>query len=118
MASIRTARTIRAVAAAAALPLAVTLFSGVATADNGAIATNGKNGSNAGVANAVGGVGKHNGGDSATVLQQAIGSGALNQNNITRIEKSKFTVVDQSKGNVFVVLTPDAGPKAACHQRP
>ncbi|GAA2269283.1 hypothetical protein GCM10010145_50000 [Streptomyces ruber] len=114
MASIRTARV---VAAVAALPLAVALFSGVAAAD-GAPAEHGKHGSNEGVASAVGAIGKHQDGNFSTVLQQAVGSGALNQNNTTQFKGSKIAFIDQSKGNVFIHLTPGVGPKAHERHRP
>jgi hypothetical protein len=97
MASIRTARVI---AAAAALPLAAALFSGIATADNGAFANDG---SNAGVATVNGsGVGGSNHGNSSTSQQQAVGSGASNQNNTAQVNGSAFTALDQSNENVAV----------------
>jgi len=91
MASIRTARVLAAVAA---LPLAATLFTGVAAADNGAFADDG---SNAGVATISGrGVGHDNYGNSSTTQQQAVGSGASNQSNTAQVNGSAFTVIDQS----------------------
>ncbi|MFC9844287.1 hypothetical protein ACFWFF_36825 [Streptomyces sp. NPDC060223] len=89
MASIRTARVIAAVAA---LPLAATLFTGVAAADNGAFADDG---SNAAVAT-ISGVGGNNHGNSSTTQQQAVGSGASNQNNTAQVNGSAFTAIDQS----------------------
>ncbi|WP_330305731.1 MULTISPECIES: hypothetical protein [unclassified Streptomyces] len=95
MASIRTARVLAAVAA---LPLAAALFSGVATADNGAFADDG---SNAGVASIVGsGVGHNNNGNSSTTQQQAVGSGASNQNNTAQVNGSGFTAIDQDNAVV------------------
>ncbi|WP_438292700.1 hypothetical protein [Streptomyces sp. HUAS TT7] len=97
MASIRTARVLAAVAA---LPLAVALFSGVASADNGAIAGHG---SNAAVANVVGsGVGHDNHGNSSTTQQQAVGAGATNQSNTAQVNGSAFTSINQGNGNVAV----------------
>ncbi len=95
MASIRTARVLAAVSA---LPLAAALFSGVATADNGAFADDG---SNAAVASIIGsGVGGDNNGNSSTSQQQAVGSGASNQNNTAQVNGSGFTAIDQSNAVV------------------
>ncbi|WP_327429989.1 MULTISPECIES: hypothetical protein [unclassified Streptomyces] len=95
MASIRTARVLAAVAA---LPLAAALFSGVATADNGAFADDG---SNAGVASIIGsGVGHNNNGNSSTTQQQAVGSGASNQSNTAQVNGSAFTAIDQDNAVV------------------
>ncbi|MFI6336234.1 hypothetical protein [Streptomyces sp. NPDC050535] len=95
MASIRTARVLAAVAA---LPLAATLFTGVAAADNGAFADDG---SNAAVATVSGsGVGGDNFGNSSTTQQQAVGSGASNQNNTAQVNGSAFTAIDQSNNVV------------------
>ncbi|MGP4043480.1 hypothetical protein [Streptomyces sp. 2A115] len=100
MASIRTARVLAAVAA---LPLAAALFSGVATADNGAFADNG---SNAAVATVDGGgVGGDNYGTSSTTQQQAVGSGASNQSNTAQVNGSAFTAIDQSNENIAVNFT-------------
>jgi len=97
MASIRTARVIAAVSA---LPLAAVLFTGVAAADNGAIAGNG---SNAGVATAGGsGVGHDNKGNSSTTQQQAVGSGASNKSNTAQVNGSAFTAINQGNSNVAV----------------
>ncbi|MDI3402676.1 hypothetical protein [Streptomyces cavernicola] len=91
MARIRTARVL---AAAAALPLAAALFTGVAQADNGGFASDG---SNTGVATVTGsGVGGVNGGSNATNQQVATGSGASNQNNNAQVDGSAFTAIDQS----------------------
>ncbi|MCX4973131.1 MULTISPECIES: hypothetical protein [unclassified Streptomyces] len=95
MASIRTARVLAAVAA---LPLAATLFTGVAAADNGAFADDG---SNAAVATVSGsGVGGDNFGNSSTTQQQAVGSGASNQSNTAQVNGSAFTAIDQSNNVV------------------
>ncbi|GAA3915984.1 hypothetical protein GCM10023084_79050 [Streptomyces lacrimifluminis] len=95
MASIRTARVLAAVSA---LPLAAALFSGVAVADNGAFADDG---SNAAVASILGsGVGGSNNGNSSTSQQQAVGSGASNQNNTAQVNGSAFTAIDQSNAVV------------------
>ncbi|MFE4665939.1 hypothetical protein ACFRI7_10625 [Streptomyces sp. NPDC056716] len=105
MASIRTARVIAAVSA---LPLAAALFTGVAAADNGALANDG---SSATVTNAIqgslgSGVGGDNSGNSATTQQQAIGDGASNQSNTAQVDGSAFTAVNQGNDNVAVSFTP------------
>ncbi|MFD9374911.1 hypothetical protein ACFWBH_05090 [Streptomyces sp. NPDC059999] len=101
MASIRTARVIAAVAA---LPLAVALFGGVATADNGSFANDG---SNASVASVVGsGVGGNNNGNSSTSQQVATGSGASNQSNTAQVNGSAFTAIQQHNPNVAVSFFP------------
>ncbi|MEU0118211.1 hypothetical protein ABZ137_32115 [Streptomyces bobili] len=101
MASIRTARVIAAVSA---LPLAAALFTGVAAADNGAIADDG---SNAGVASVVGsGVGHDNNGNSSTAQQNAVGSGASNQSNTAQVNGSAFTAINQGNSNAAVSFTP------------
>ncbi|MFD3325209.1 hypothetical protein [Streptomyces sp. NPDC058701] len=101
MASIRTARVI---AAAAALPLAVALFGGVATADNGSFANDG---SNASVASIIGsGVGGSNHGNSSTSQQVATGAGASNQNNTAQANGSAFTAIHQGNANVAVNFHP------------
>ncbi|AKN69050.1 hypothetical protein QR97_03795 [Streptomyces sp. PBH53] len=100
MASIRTARVLAAVSA---LPLAAALFTGVATADNGAIADDG---SNAGVAAVLGsGVGGNNSGNSSTTNQNAVGAGASNQNNTAQVDGSAFTAIRQGSDNVHVDFT-------------
>ncbi|NEA39743.1 hypothetical protein [Streptomyces sp. SID11385] len=97
MASIRTARTLAAVAA---LPLAAALFTGVAQADNGAVAGNG---SNAAVSTiGASGVGGGNFGNSSTTQQQAVGAGASNQSNTAQVEGSAFTAIDQHNFNLAV----------------
>ncbi|PKW08744.1 hypothetical protein SAMN05428944_4125 [Streptomyces sp. 1222.5] len=100
MASIRTARVLAAVAA---LPLAAALFTGVATADNGAFAGDG---SNAGVASVVGsGVGHDNNGNSSTTQQNAVGSGASNQSSTAQVNGSAFTAIQQGNENVAIRFT-------------
>lgn len=97
MASIRTARVLAAVAA---LPLAAALFSGVASADNGALADDG---SNAAAASILGsGVGHDNNGNSSTTQQQAVGSGASNRSNTVQVRRSAFTAINQRNDTVAV----------------
>ncbi|GGS38296.1 hypothetical protein AB0E75_12550 [Streptomyces griseoviridis] len=105
MASIRTARVIAAVSA---LPLAAALFAGVAAADSGAFADDGANATAAeGYAGIIGsGVGDDNNGNSATTQQQAVGSGATNQNNTAQVDGSAFTAINQGNDNVSVNFTP------------
>ncbi|MEU1301771.1 hypothetical protein [Streptomyces shenzhenensis] len=100
MASIRTARVLAAVSA---LPLAAVLFTGVASADNGAFADDG---SNAGVASVVGsGVGRDNSGNSSTTQQSAVGSGASNQSNTAQVRGSAFTAIQQGNKNINIHFT-------------
>ncbi|MFC9468904.1 hypothetical protein [Streptomyces coelicoflavus] len=105
MASIRTARV---VAAVAALPLAVALLGGVATADNGAFADDGSSATaasaNAGILGS--GVGDDNNGNSSTTQQQAVGSGASNQSNTAQVDGSAFTAIQQGNENVAVTFSP------------
>ncbi|MEU6669449.1 hypothetical protein [Streptomyces sp. NPDC046727] len=97
MASIRTARILAAVSA---LPLAAALFTGVASADNGALADDG---SSSGVAAVLGsGVGGDNNGNSSTTNQNAVGAGASNQSNTAQVNGSAFTAVQQGNANVVV----------------
>ncbi|GAA0490578.1 hypothetical protein ACFQ2B_16345 [Streptomyces stramineus] len=101
MASTRTARVIAAVAA---LPMAVVLFSGVASADDGNGNQVANRGSNAGAAAIVGsGVGGTNHGNSTTGQQQATGLGASNQNNTASVNGSDYTAIRQE--NVSVTFT-------------
>lgn len=101
MASIRTARVLAAVSA---LPLAAALFTGVAAADNGALAGEG---SNAGVAPVLGsGVGDDNSGNSATTNQNAAGTGASNQSNTAQVDRSAWAGVQQGNRNAAVNFTP------------
>ncbi|MGW0896610.1 hypothetical protein ACWD0G_06370 [Streptomyces goshikiensis] len=101
MASIRTARVIAAVAS---IPLALAVFGGVASADNGALANDGSNASVAGVIGS--GVGGDNSGNSATSQQVATGSGASNQNNSAQVNGSAFTAINQENQNVAVNFHP------------
>ncbi|WP_129308129.1 hypothetical protein [Streptomyces sp. L2] len=99
MASIRTARVIAAVSA---LPLAAALFTGVAAADNGALADDG---SNAGASVVGSGVGLDNNGNSSTTQQNAVGSGATNQSNTAQVNGSAFTALQQGNDNVAIHFT-------------
>ncbi|MEV0414434.1 hypothetical protein AB0I68_27415 [Streptomyces sp. NPDC050448] len=101
MASIRTARVIAAVAA---LPLAVAVFGGVASADDGSFANDGSNASAAGITGS--GVGGNNHGNSSTSQQVATGSGASNQNNTAQVNGSAFTAIHQADSNVAVDFFP------------
>lgn len=98
MASIRT---VRVLAAVAALPLAAVLLGGVAQADTGAIANDG---SDAGVAT-IGSSGD-NFGNTSTSQQQAIGLGASNTSSSAQVNGSAFTWIDQSDHSVTVNFTP------------
>ncbi|WP_327235700.1 hypothetical protein OG349_18735 [Streptomyces sp. NBC_01317] len=96
-------RTVRVIAAVAALPLAAALFTGVAEADNGGFANDG---SNAVVSTISGsGVGGNNYGNSTTTQQVANGAGASNQNNTASVVGSAFTAIDQSNENISVSFT-------------
>lgn len=105
MASIRTAR---AIAAVSALPLAAALFTGVATADNGAFADNGSIASvtEAEQGNLGSGVGGDNFGTVATTQQQAVGDGASNQSNTAQVNGSEFAAVNQGNANTAVSFSP------------
>ncbi|MQY13806.1 hypothetical protein SRB5_39610 [Streptomyces sp. RB5] len=94
MASIRTARLI---AAAAAVPLAAALFSGVAQADNGAFAEGFSNAANVGQA----GVGGSNSGISSQTQQVAQGGGSNESSTATAVGWGN--VIDQS--DTAVVFT-------------
>ncbi|MCX4675694.1 hypothetical protein OG413_10315 [Streptomyces sp. NBC_01433] len=97
-------RTVRVLAAVAALPLAAALFGGVAVADNGSFANDG---SNAAVATVGGsGVGGNNGGNSSTSQQQAVGAGASNQGNSAQVDGPAITPINQSNTNLAVNFTP------------
>ncbi|MFD1661283.1 hypothetical protein ACFSL4_24515 [Streptomyces caeni] len=100
MASIRTARVLAAVTA---LPLAAALFAGVASADTGAFADDGSNAAVAGVSRS--GVGHNNSGNSSTTQQQAVGSGASNQNNTAQVNRSGFASINQRSENVVIHFT-------------
>ncbi|GHF27315.1 MULTISPECIES: hypothetical protein [Streptomyces] len=100
MASTRTAA--RVLAAVAALPMAVLLFSGMAQADDGGQLAN--RGSNAAAAGLVGsGVGHNNHGNSDTTQQQSTGTGASNQANTASVNRSGHTAIRQD--NVTVRFT-------------
>ncbi|MFB7983460.1 hypothetical protein [Streptomyces vinaceus] len=87
-------RSIRVLAAVAALPVAALLFTGTAQADNGAGAGVS---SNAAVGEILGsGVAGSNLGNSSTTQQVATGSGASNQNNGAQANGAGFTAVGQS----------------------
>ncbi|GAA3373091.1 hypothetical protein GCM10020367_31660 [Streptomyces sannanensis] len=101
MASTRTARVLAAVAA---LPLAAVLFTGVAQADNGALADTGSNASAASISGS--GVGGSNHGNSSTSQQVATGAGASNQNYTAQVNGSAYTVIDQSSRNVQINFYP------------
>ncbi|MCW7941934.1 hypothetical protein AAW14_07780 [Streptomyces hygroscopicus] len=100
MASIRTARVLAAVAA---LPLAAALFTGVASADDGAFADDGSNAAAAGIGHS--GVGHDNSGNSSTTQQQAVGSHASNQSNTAQVNRSAFTAIDQRSENLAINFT-------------
>ncbi|MEV0260405.1 hypothetical protein AB0I49_03545 [Streptomyces sp. NPDC050617] len=91
-------RTTRVLAAVAALPLAAAFFTGVAHADNGALAGKGSNSAVAGVVGS--GVGGNNLGNSTTTQQVATGAGASNQNNNASVNGSAFTAIDQDNTTV------------------
>ncbi|UGY92467.1 hypothetical protein [Streptomyces gobiensis] len=101
MASIRIARVF---ATAAALPLAVALFGGVAHADNGAFADDGSN------ASAVGSVGSgvagDNNGNSTTNQQAATGAGASNQANNASVNGWGHSHIDQANYSVTYGFYP------------
>ncbi|MFI2641688.1 hypothetical protein [Streptomyces sp. NPDC018610] len=97
-------RTVRVLAAVTAIPLAAALFTGVAAADDGALAGNG---SNAGAASVAGsGVGHDNRGNSSTSQQQAVGTGASNQSNSAQVNGSALTGIQQGNRNLAVNFTP------------
>ncbi|MGW0772898.1 hypothetical protein ACWD01_04425 [Streptomyces sp. NPDC002835] len=101
MASFRTAR---ALAFAAALPLAFSVLGGVAQADNGGFANDGSNVSVATITGSGSGVGGSNFGNSSTTQQVVTGPGASNQSNTAGINGIGFTVIDQD--NVAVNFSP------------
>ncbi|MER7461706.1 hypothetical protein [Streptomyces sp. NPDC097981] len=101
MASIRTARVMAAVAA---LPLAVGLFGGLASADNGSFANDGSTASAGSIFGS--GVGGSNLGNSSTSQQIATGSGASNQNNTAQVNGSAFTAIHQANSNIAVDFHP------------
>lgn len=95
MASIRT---VRVLAAVAALPLAAVLFAGSAAADDGAFAGGHSNATV--VSNSGGNVNGANFGNVTTTQQAATGAGASNQNNTASVAGSGFTAIDQDNVNV------------------
>ncbi|MFF4405070.1 hypothetical protein ACWD4B_26555 [Streptomyces sp. NPDC002536] len=101
MASTRTAA--RVLAAVAALPMAVLLFSGMAQAadDGGQLANRGSNAAAAGLVGS--GVGHNNHGNSDTTQQQSTGTGASNQANTASVNRSGHTAIRQD--NVTVRFT-------------
>lgn len=101
-------RTARVIAAVSALPLAAALFTGVATADNGAFAGNGSIASATEAEQGIlgSGVGGDNFGNSATTQQQAVGEGASSQSNTAQVNGSAFTAVNQGNANTAVSFAP------------
>ncbi|MFE2474798.1 hypothetical protein [Streptomyces sp. NPDC001194] len=97
-------RSIRALAAVAALPFAVALFAGTARADNGAGAGVS---SNAAVGEILGsGVAGANLGNSSTTQQVATGSGASNQGNGAQANGAGSTAIGQSNGSLVFHPVP------------
>jgi hypothetical protein len=95
MASIRT---VRVLAAVAALPVAAVLSAGTAVADDGAFAGGH---SNATVVSSSGGnVGGGNFGNVTTTQQAATGAAASNQNNTASVAGAGFTAIDQNAVNI------------------
>ncbi|MEE4541157.1 hypothetical protein V2S66_04135 [Streptomyces sp. V4-01] len=90
MASIRT---VRVLAAVAALPVAAVLFAGTAVADDGAFAGGHSNATV--VSNSGGNVGAGNFGNVTTTQQAATGAGASNQNSTASVAGSAFTAIHQ-----------------------
>ena len=95
MASIRT---VRVLAAVAALPVAAVLFAGTAMADDGAFAGGNSNASV--VSNSGGNVVGGNSGNVTTTQQAATGAGASNQNNTASVAGSGFTAIDQGTATI------------------
>ncbi|MFF3271880.1 hypothetical protein ACFYWU_13270 [Streptomyces chrestomyceticus] len=91
-------RTLRSVAALAALPFAAALFAGVAHADNGGLANNGSSAAATSLAGT--GVGHNNNGNSTTTQQVANGPGASNQNNTASVNGHGLTHIDQTNATV------------------
>ncbi|MFE2143895.1 hypothetical protein ACFXA3_19530 [Streptomyces sp. NPDC059456] len=97
-------RSIRALAAVAALPFAVALFAGTARADNGAGAGIS---SDAAVAEILGsGVAGGNLGTSSTAQQVATGSGASDQSNGAQSNGAVSTALGQSNGSLLFHPAP------------
>lgn len=95
MASIRT---VRVLAAVAALPVAAVLFAGTAAADDGAFAGGHSNATV--VSNSGGNAGAGSFGNVTTTQQAATGAGASNQNNTASVAGAAFTALDQNTVNV------------------
>jgi hypothetical protein len=91
-------RTVRVLAAAAALPVATVLFAGAAAADDGAFA-GGHSGATV-VSNSGGNAGVGNFGNVTTARQVVTGAGASNQNNTASVAGADFTAIDQNTANV------------------
>ncbi len=75
-------RTARALSMLAALPLAATLFTGTASADNGGFADH------------------HSVANVTSATQVATGAGAANQNNTANVVGSGLTRIDQNNVNI------------------
>ncbi|MFV0128980.1 hypothetical protein ACLGI4_14880 [Streptomyces sp. HMX112] len=98
-------RSVRALAAVAALPLAVGLFAGVAQADTGGFADGGSNASVATISGSGSGSGATAAeGGSSTTQQVATGQGASNENHTTSVDGSGFTALHQ--GTTVVNFAP------------
>ncbi|WP_066929381.1 hypothetical protein [Streptomyces sp. NBRC 110611] len=91
-------RTARAIAAAAALPFAVTVLSGVAQADNGGFADHGSNS----LVTSQGGteIGGTNNGNSTTGQLVANGAGAATPNSTASVSGDGFTHVYQTNATL------------------
>jgi hypothetical protein len=96
MASIRT---VRVLAAVAALPVAAVLLAGTAAADDGAFAGGHSNATV--VSNSGGNVGGGNFGNVTTTQQAATGAGASNQNSTAGVAGSAFTAIDQDNVSIY-----------------
>jgi hypothetical protein len=91
--SMASIRTVRVLAAVAALPLAGVLFAGTAAADDGSFAGGH---SNATVVSNSGGNALGNSGNVTTTQQAATGAGASNQDNTASVAGSAFTAIHQN----------------------
>lgn len=91
-------RTLRSVAALAALPFAAAPFAGVAHADDGGLANNGSGAAATSLAGT--GVGHNNDGNSTTTQQVANGLGASNQNNTASVNGHGLALIDQTDATV------------------
>jgi hypothetical protein len=94
--------TTRILAAAASLPLAFALFSGIAQADNGAFADDG--GVSA-ITGQLGGVGDDNYGNNSQSQQVNNGDGGTNESNSANVQGIGNSV-DQSDTTTTVVFSP------------